>query len=75
MVKKRESSLVKKSKYVPVWVPEYIYISLRRNADLKGQSITTLLLQAWTLFTTDNEEIKVMDLKINGSPQIRKNDD
>ena len=75
MVKKRENSLVKKSKYVPVWVPEYIYISLRRNADLKGQSITTLLLQAWTLFTTDNEEIKVMDLKINGSPQIRKNDD
>ena len=75
MAKKRENSLVKKSKYVPVWVPEYIYISLRRNADLKGQSITTLLLQAWTLFTTDNEEIKVMDLKINGSPQIRKNDD
>ena len=75
MVKKRENSIVKKSKYVPVWVPEYIYISLRRNADLKGQSITTLLLQAWTLFTTDNEEIKVMDLKINRSPQIRKNND
>ncbi len=38
------------SKYVPIWIPEYVFTSLIREADQRNEDVSQLFLTAWTSF-------------------------
>ena len=37
-------------KYVPVWIPEYIFISLMRESEARNEDVSQLFLMAWGNF-------------------------
>jgi hypothetical protein len=47
MTKRKETN---QHKYVPIWVPEYVFISLMREADERNEEVSQLFLLAWTNF-------------------------
>ena len=50
MTKRKETN---QHKYVPIWVPEYVFISLMREADERNEEVSQLFLLAWTNFLSN----------------------
>ena len=43
----RKEKKVNKSKFVPIWVPEFIYLSIHREARQERMDTRHLLIKAW----------------------------
>ena len=60
-----ENKKINTVKYVPIWIPEYIFTSLNREANQRNEEISHLFLLAWTSFLS-------YGLKNNLKEDIRK---
>ena len=46
----RENRKMNACKYVPIWIPEYIFISLMRESESRNEEVSQLFLMAWGNF-------------------------